>query len=317
MHSDENGALVMTKTKRESGAESSLKRLETALSKGKPIHLVDSGELRPLQSRPNFFVYCKQLWGYRSFIWADARLKALRTTKDYRLWRLWLVLQPLLDVLFYAFLFGLILKTSKGIENFVGFLVIGVIFMRMLVALLNQGSMLIRASRGFIQTFHFPRAAIAISQTLRNLLDNILPAIIAVIMALGFQGFEGLNWSIILVVPLFLMMHIFGCGLMFIVARLTAEIPDTRALITFAGQAWFFLSGVMYSIDRFVDHPVLHSLMTANPAYRFLQALRGSVIYSSPPSLETWGILALWASGTFLVGLFYFWQAEAKYVRLS
>jgi len=307
----------MTRAKRESEADASLERLEGVLSAGQPVHFVDSGGLKSLQSRPGFFAYCKQLWGYRSFIWADARLKALRTTKDYRLWRLWLVLQPLLDVLFYAFLFGLILKTSKGVENFLGFLVIGVIFMRMMVALLNQGSMLIRTSRGFIQTFQFPRAALAISQTLRNLLDNILPALIAVIMAVGFQSFKGLNWSIVLVVPLFLMMHIFGCGLMLIAARLTAEIPDTRALITFASQAWFFLSGVMFSIDRFVDHPMLHSLMTANPAYIFLQSLRGSVIYSSPPDLATWGILALWTFGTFFIGLFYFWLAEAKYVRLS
>lgn len=307
----------MTIAKGDTGDDASLARLEDVLSAGQPVHFVESGELRSLQSRPGFLAYCKQLWGYRSFIWADARLKALRTTKDYRLWRLWLVLQPLLDVLFYAFLFGLILKTSNGVENFLGFLVIGVIFMRMLVALLNQGSMLIRTSRGFIQTFQFPRAALAISQTLRNLLDNILPAIIAVIMALGFQGFKGLNWSVILVVPLFLMMHIFGCGLMLIAARLTAEIPDTRALITFASQAWFFLSGVMFSIDRFVDHPMLRSLMTANPAYIFLQALRGNVIYSSPLDLTTWGILALWTFGTFFVGLFYFWLAEAKYVRLS
>lgn len=307
----------MSEAKRESEADASLERLEGALSTAQPIYFVDSEGLKSLQSRPSFFTYCKQLWGYRSFIWADARLKALRTTKDYRLWRLWLVLQPLLDVLFYAFLFGLILKTSKGVENFLGFLVIGVIFMRMMVALLNQGSMLIRTSRGFIQTFQFPRAALAISQTLRNLLDNVLPAVIAVTMAIAYQRFDGLSWSLILAVPLFLMMHIFGCGLMLIAARLTAEIPDTRALITFASQAWFFLSGVMFSIDRFVDHSMLHAIMTANPAYIFLQALRGSVIYNSPPDLSGWVVLALWTFGTFFIGLFYFWLAEAKYVRLS
>lgn len=307
----------MTRAMRDTDDDATLERLEGVLGAGQPVQFVDSGDLRSLQSRPGFLTYCQQLWGYRSFIWADARLKALRTTKDYRLWRLWLVLQPLLDVLFYAFLFGLILKTSKGIDNFLGFLVIGVIFMRMMVALLNQGSMMVKNSRGFIQTFQFPRAALAVSQTLRNLLDNILPATIAVVMALAFQKFGGLSWSVLLVVPLFLMIHIFGCGLMLIAARLTAEIPDTRALITFFSQAWFFLSGVMFSIDRFVEHPVLHSVMTANPAYIFLQAIRGSVVYNSPPDLATCGTLTLWTFGTFFAGLFYFWLAEAKYVRLS
>ena len=282
-----------------------------------PTFIVNTASLQSLQTRPSFAEYCRQLWDRRAFIWTDARFKALRTTKDYRLWRTWLVLQPLLDVAFYAFLFGLILKTSRGIDNFVGFLILGVIFMRMIVGQMTQGIMLIRNSRGMIQTFSFPKASLAISQTLRSMLDNILPGVMAVLMALAAQHFSPLNWSIVLVIPLFALLHIFGCGLMLVTARLTAVIPDARALINFFSQAWFFLSGVMFSIDRFVNHPTLHEAMTANPAYIFLTAIRGSVLYQAPPTLETWGTLIAWSTGTFLVGLIYFWQAEARYVRLS
>ena len=281
-----------------------------------PSVVVDTRNLHSLQSRPGFIEYCRQLWSRRAFIWADARFKALRTTKDYRLWRTWLVLQPLLDVAFYAFLFGLILKTSRGIDNFIGFLILGVIFMRMITGQLSQGIMLIRNSRGMIQTFTFPRASLAISQTLRSLLDNILPACIAVIMALATQKFTPLNWSVVFVIPLFFLIHVFGCGLMLVAARLTAVIPDTRALIEFFSRAWFFLSGVMFSIERFVDNPVLYEAMTANPAYVFLSAIRGSVLYEMPPSVETWVTLTAWSFGTLFVGMIYFWQAEARYVRL-
>lgn len=282
-----------------------------------PTFIVNTRDLQALQSRPEFHEYCRQLWGRRAFIWADARFKALRTTKDYRLWRTWLVLQPLLDVAFYAFLFGLILKTSRGIENFVGFLILGVIFMRMMVGLMSQGVMLIRNSRGMIQTFSFPRAALALSQTFRSMLDSILPATMAVLMALAGQKFTPLGWSVILVVPLFILLHIFGCGLMLLTARLTAVIPDARALINFFSQAWFFLSGVMFSIERFVEHPVLYEILTSNPAFIFLSAIRGAVLYEAPPSITTWIVLVAWSFGTLLVGMVYFWQAEARYVRLS
>lgn len=283
----------------------------------RPTLVVNTANLQTLQTRPSFVEYCRQLWERRAFIWADARFKALRTTKDYRLWRTWLVLQPLLDVAFYAFLFGMILKTSRGIDNFVGFLILGVIFMRMIVGQMTQGIMLIRNSRGMIQTFTFPKASLAISQTLRSMLDNILPGLMAVLMALAGQQFSPLNWSIVLVVPLFVLLHIFGCGLMLITARLTAVIPDTRALINFFSQAWFFLSGVMFSIDRFVNHPALYEVMTANPAYIFLTAIRDSVLYEAPPSLSVWATLVIWSVGTFLIGMVYFWRAEARYVRLS
>ena len=283
----------------------------------RPTLVVNTANLQTLQTRPSFVEYCRQLWERRAFIWADARFKALRTTKDYRLWRTWLVLQPLLDVAFYAFLFGLILKTSRGIDNFVGFLILGVIFMRMIVGQMTQGIMLIRNSRGMIQTFTFPKASLAISQTLRSMLDNILPGLMAVLMALAGQQFSPLNWSIVLVVPLFALLHIFGCGLMLTTARLTAAVPDAKALINFFSQAWFFLSGVMFSIDRFVNHPMLYEVMTANPAYIFLTAIRDSVLYEAPPSLSVWATLVIWSVGTFLIGMVYFWRAEARYVRLS
>lgn len=282
-----------------------------------PTFIVSTVSLQSLQTRPSFVEYCKQLWERRAFIWTDARFKALRTTKDYRLWRTWLVLQPLMDVAFYAFLFGLILKTSRGIENFIGFLILGVIFMRMIAGLMNQGVMLIRNSRGMIQTFTFPRASLALSQALRSMFDNILPAVIAVLVSLAAQRFVPISGTLFFVIPLFLLIHVFGCGLMLITARLTAVIPDTRSLINFFTSAWFFLSGVMFSIDRFVDHPALLSIMTANPAYIFLTAIRDSVIYATPPSASTWLTLFAWSFGIFLLGLIYFWQAEARYVRLS
>ena len=280
-------------------------------------YLVDASRLQTLQSRPTLADYCRQLWERRFYIWTDARYKALRTTKDYRLWRTWLVLQPLLDVAFYAFLFGFVLKTSRGIDNFIGYLILGVIFMRMMVGLTNQGTMLIRNSKGMIKTFQFPRAALPISQTIRSMLDNVLPAVIAVVVAMASQSFHGLSWTVFLIIPLYLMLHLFGCGLMLVIARLTAEIPDSKALLNFVTRVWFFLSGVMFSIERFVDHPVLLQLMTANPAYIFLTAIRDSVIYGKAPSLAVWGELSLWTLGAFLVGLVYFWMAEAKYVRLS
>ena len=189
--------------------------------------------------------------------------------------------------------------------------------MRMISGLMNQGIMLIRNSRGMIQTFTFPRAALAFSQTLRAMIDAILPAIIAVVMALVAQKFDPVSWTVLWAVPLFLLIHVFGCGLMLITARLTAVIPDTRALINFFTRAWFFVSGVMFSIDRFVDHPTLLSIMTANPAYIFLTAIRDAVIYATTPGLGAWLTLFAWSFGTFFVGLLYFWQAEARYVRLS
>ncbi|WP_158407806.1 ABC transporter permease [Corynebacterium singulare] len=280
------------------------------------MQIVNPEGLHPLATRPSLREYISQLWERRFFIAADARAKALRTTRDYRLWQLWLVLNPLFDVALYGFLFGMLMKTSRGIENFIGFLFIGIIFMSMMTGLMNSGISLMQSSRSMIRAFQFPRASIPFSTTLRSMIDNVLPAIVALMAAFLFQWGTGPSWTLIFVVPLFLLIHVFGCGLMMITARLTAQVPEAKTILGLVSRGLFFLSGVMFSIDRFAGHSVVHQIMTANPCYIFLTAVRDSSIYRTAPSLVTWGELLAWSLGIFSLGFIFFWRAEDKYVRL-
>ena len=282
-----------------------------------PVIIVDKGRLTPLQTRPSLKDYVLQLWERRHFIWADARSKALRTTRDYRLWKLWLVINPLLNVVFYGFLFGVLFKTSRGVPNFVGYLFIGTTFMPMMSGLLSQGTSLLPSNRAMIRAFNFPTASLAFSQTLRSAIDNLIPAAVSIVVALLLQWHTVPSWKVIFVVPLFLMIHIFGCGLLMIGARVCAQLPDVKAVVPLVTQAWFFLSGVMFTLDRFDHVPTVKQIMSHNPAYEFLSAVRNVAIYDTIPSLSEWGSLCAWTFGLFAVGFLFFWQAEDRYVRLT
>ena len=56
--------------------------------------------------------------------------------------------------------------------------------------------------------------------------------------------------------------------------------------------------------------------MMANPAYKFLSALRSCVVYDTVPSWSLWGGIVAWSVGLFLFGFIFFWQAEEKYVNV-
>lgn len=282
-----------------------------------PVILVNSAGLSELAVLPPLRDYVWQLRQRSSFIWEEAKSKALRTTRDYRLWQLWLLINPVLDVALYGFLFGVLFKTSRGVENFVGFLIIGVMFMRILSGLVNSGSGLIQSSKSTIRAFSFPRASLVLSQTVRASIDNLLPATVGIVLGFLTQIGNYPSASVLLVVPLYLLIHLFGCGLMFIVARLSAEIPEVKALVGVGTSAWFFLSGVMFTIDRFDHVPVIRDVMVHNPAYIFLNAVRDVTIYRTVPDLNTWLTLLLWSFGAFIIGFIYFWRAEDKYVRLA
>ena len=134
--------------------------------------------------------------------------------------------------------------------------------------------------------------------------------------ALLLKDTVSIPWTVLLVVPLYLLLHLFGLGLMLIVARLTAFRPEVKVVVNLFSRAWFFLSGVFFSIERFVDHEAVQQVMMANPAYKFLTAIRDCVVYGTAPSWSLWGGLIAWSVGLFLVGFVFFWQAEEKYVNV-
>ena len=253
-----------------------------------PLIEVDTSALSHVNVKPTFGTYLSEIWQRRQFIWADARLKAFRTTRDYRLWRFWMVVQPLLDAAMYGFLFGVILKTNRGIDNFIGFVVLGVSFFAVMTRIINSAPGLVKNSRSLVQSFNFPRATVVFSQVLRMALDCLLACGVSIVFSLAMQPAKPVSWTIVLVVPIFMLMVTFATGVLFILARISAFIPDVKAIISVVVRAWFFTSGIFYSIDRFVDNPVMEGFLKNNPGYIYINAVRESIISGAMPPSGEW-----------------------------
>lgn len=270
-----------------------------------------------LRSRPTFKVYLTQLWERRHFIRAEARSTAFKNSKEMLLGRAWLVLQPILDICIYAFIFGVILRTSRNIDNFLGYLTIGVIFFALISKPLNSATTLIKSAKGMISSFAFPKAALAFSLIYRQMIDGLIPALVALALAFAFQWPKYPTLTLLLIVPLYFLLHIFVLGGVLIIARLTAFIPDLKALVAVLTRGLFFTSGIFFSIERFDGSPVVQTIMELNPAFVFLQVARRVSIYQSVPSLSEIGYLLVWSMGLLALGLVYFWSAEEKYINVK
>lgn len=277
--------------------------------------VIDAANLSEVRHSLSLAEYLRALSKRKDFILADAKAKAFRTTKSYHWWRFWLVASPVLEALMYGAVFSLLLKTSRGIDNFVGFVIIGMTIFSVTSRMLMGGVGLLEANRSMIQTFAFPRAAVVISNALRYTYDTLPSVVVAVLAALAFQLPAPPSWTVVLVVPLYLLAITFGAGLMFIGARMTALIPDTRAILDLFVRGWMFASGIFYSMERYASDPTIYAVFTANPAYRFIHAFRQVVMWGEIPTMSEWAILGAWAIGTFVVGFLYFWRAENRYAK--
>lgn len=282
-------------------------------TKFRDLELIDDSQLFNLRGRDNLISYTRRLFARRHFILAYARSRSLSRGRNMFLGRTWLILQPILDVAVYAFIFGYVLHVSRGMDNFIGFLTIGVIYLKFATGGLSAGTSIIRGSKGLISSFNFPTAAVPISTTIKQMIDHAIPAVIAIIGALLFQLDQGISWTIVLVIPLYFLIHCFSLGCMFIVGRATAFIPDLSSIVGVINRGLFFISGVFFDLSKFDKNPHIQEIMQANPIYQFLTAVRQLVLDGEVPPLGTWLYIAAWSFGLLIIGYFYFWQAEERY----
>ncbi len=276
---------------------------------------VDIRNLTRVGARPGLVDYLIQVWNYRHFIAYDAKSRVQSGNRRDRLGSVWLILNPVLNGLTYYLIFGLLLNTGGGIENFIGYLVIGIFLFQFSSRAITNGARSIQQNRAVIQAFSFPRATLPIAVNLRELLANIPVFIVMLLIVLLIPPTEEITWKWVLIIPALALQWIFNLGVGLILARIISKVNDVVHLLSFGLRAWMYASAVFYSYERFIDHPTLLRIVELNPLFNVLDIVRDCLLYAQLPSWQSWAVLTCWALGALAVGTVYFWRAEETYGR--
>ncbi|UPO78657.1 ABC transporter permease [Arthrobacter sp. Helios] len=290
-------------------------KTEPAVDQGKTQLSVDLKPLARVGAKPQFFDYLISTWNYRHFVLYDSRARVQSGNRQDRLGSAWLLLNPLLNGLGYFLIFGVLLGASRGIENFIGYLVIGVFLFQISTRSIVNGSKVIRTNQNVIQAFNFPRATLVLSVNVREFIANI-PVLLAMLLLISLiPPVEEITWRWLLLVPALALQLIFNLGVGFLLAPLVARFNDLVHVISFLMRFWLFASCVMFSIDRYSSWPLIKSAVELNPLYLLLSIVRSSLLYAETPPWQSWAALAAWAFGALAMGIICFWRGEETYGR--
>ncbi|NKY09730.1 ABC transporter permease [Cellulomonas hominis] len=288
----------------------------TALRRETRTEVVDGSQLGPVTVRPPLGDYLAKLWERRHFIRADARARVVAGSRGTLLGTAWLVLRPVLDAAVYLVIFGLVLRSDRGIENFLGYLVIGTFMFQFTVRCLSTGAMSLISGRTLMKAFAFPRAALPVATVVRETLSYVpvLVAMVLVLFVLPEQPVLSWRWALVpLVVGLQVLM---GLGLALLVARPTARVPDLQHIIGFLSRFWLYGSAVFFSYERFIQHPAALEAIQLNPMFRVLEITRDCLLYGVTPEADAWIILGVWSVSLVVLGTIVFWRGEERYGSL-
>ncbi len=269
--------------------------------------------------RPGAWAYARRLWNRRQTVLylAGSQLKAGH--RDKVLGHLWSLLDPLLFIGIYFFVFGVLFRERArgGTTHFLLYLSLGVLAWRFFDAAVSQCAACIRGHRALIHEINFPKAVFPFAIALARLYD-FLWALLAVIVVALLAG-RALPWTAVLV-PLVVLLHvllILGAGL--IVAYLGAFFADTTNIVAVAMRLWMYASPVFYyatgPYGRIPDRYA--SVYMLNPIATLLSCYRATLLGLEPLQPDRLAYLALVSVALFAAGFALFARGEgdfAKYV---
>ena len=278
-----------------------------------PAELAARHGLTRVGVRPALPAYVRSLWERRQFAVSLAAAKAYARNQGSYLGQLWALLTPLLWAGVYLLVFGVLLGTSRGVENFVGFLVVGVFLFHFTSASVVAGSKAIIGNQGLIASLQFPRAVLPIATVLAELF-TLLPALLVLVVLVPLSG-EPVQASWLLLPAAVALQWVFGTGVALIASRLVSEYRDLKQLVPFVLRILMYVSGVFFSIDHYVGAGQGAGMLTHQPVAVYLELGRASLLTGVTASASTWLWGVGWAVATCALGFVYFWRSESRYGR--
>lgn len=275
-----------------------------------------SAGLHKVGGRPPFGSYLRQVWERREFIYALARFRVEAENGRNRLGMAWVILKPLLNAGVYGLIFGLILSTHKGVDDFVPFLVIGALMIEYFSTCLTMGAKSITSNAALVQSLSFPRMALPLALVTQRLLMFVPTIGVMLLVALAWGNHP--TWEWLLMIPVAITFTIFNAGVTLITARLTVHFRDMTQLLPFISRFIFYSTGVFFSFEeRFKDHPKALEIVAFQPLHEFLTL--GRTIFLGGPQYEVkpefFLYSTVWAIVILAVGARFFWAAEERYGR--
>ncbi|BCJ52737.1 transport permease protein [Actinoplanes sp. NBRC 14428] len=267
---------------------------------------------------PSLPEYSRQLWSYRHFIASYANAKVTSSLGKTRLGMIWQVLTPLINATVYYVIFGLVLSTARGVDNFVAYLCTGVFIFQFTQSVVQAGIQAISGNLGLIRALHFPRASLPLAITMVEVRNMIASLGVLMVIVLAFGEPITVEW--LLVVPIFLLQSIFNAGLAMAAARLGSKVADFKQLVPFIMRIWLYGSAVLYPVSKFAEKLDGWQLavVEANPLLVFIDLMRHALmedVHLAASPLVLWLEAIGWTLVAGLGGYVYFWRGEKGYGR--
>ncbi|MCV6622356.1 MAG: ABC transporter permease [Cellvibrionaceae bacterium] len=230
---------------------------------------------------------------------------------------LWGLVTPILLLLVYMFVFGVIFKARwpqvNGVDqNFAALLFCGIITYTMFSELLTKAPSVILENANYVKKVIFPLETLAWPALFNTLFHFALSGLVLLVFII-FWG-NGLSWTILLL-PLLLLVYVLQLlGIVWFVSALGVYMRDVNYVAGFIATALFFLSPVFFPKSAVPES--FARIMEINPLSYYIESVRLLVVLDDvPQSSDTLQAVGL-ALVSFYFGYWFFNKVKRGFADL-
>lgn len=226
-----------------------------------------------------------ELWAYRELI-KNMVLRDLRARyKNSILGYFWSLLNPLLMMLIFWFVFSVLLR--NGIPMYPVFLIVALLPWSFTVTAVSGGMRAILDNAHLVKKVYFPREILPITVVLANLVNYLLALPVMLLVMAGVQlttiGHVQFAWTFGFFPVLLGIQIIFLIGTTLLLSTVAVFFRDTTHIVDIFLQVWMFLTPVFFSLEAVTRGNVLaaKAVRWLNPMASIIDFYR-DIFYGQP-----------------------------------
>ncbi len=217
----------------------------------------------------------------------------------------WIVLQPLMLLVLYTFIFSVMMQlqftAGRGTGNFALYLASGMFPFLALSEGIQRATTSLSGNRSLLDKVRFPAEVLPAVGVITSTIPEALGLLLLVVVA-GLGGVQPSAWLVFLPVLVFLRVML-TMGIAWLVSVLNVFLVDIGQFVGLFLTAWLFLTPVFYPPDLVPGRFAM--ALQLNPLYQLVDAYRAVLLEARSP-LESIPTLTVSAGLSFCLGLAFF-----------
>ncbi|HEX2696509.1 MAG TPA: ABC transporter permease [Anaerolineales bacterium] len=251
----------------------------------------------------------RDLWTYRELvyfmIWRDIKVRYKQTM----LGAAWAVIQPVLTMLVFTFIFGTVAKLPTDGIPYPIFSYTALLPWGLFTAALNTASRSLTSNQNMVTKIYFPRLVLPLASVLGGLMDFAIAFLILIVLMIYYRISPTVAiWTL----PLFLLLTIVtALGVALWLSAINVQYRDVNYVLPFLTQFWLFITPVAYSAKVISEKwSIIYSL---NPMAGVVNGFRWALLGTNTgPNLNM--VISIGVAFLVLIsGLFYFRSMEKTF----